>query len=119
VWCDREQHKSKSVAFIWQLNSFVALHLQWNCSQERVDATLVNDMSADQRVTTGRRQFLRAVGLGGGSALLASASLTGAASAEREESDQKRTSRYRETDHVRTFYQVNRYPTSNRHPTSK
>ena len=69
-------------------------------------------MSADQGATTGRRQFLRAVGVGAGSALLASGPLTGPAKAERETSDQQRKPRYRETEHVRAFYQVNRYPTS-------
>jgi len=59
--------------------------------------------------TVGRRDVLRALGVG---AVAAGAPpLATAAKADSESNDEKRKSRYRETDHVKTFYRVNRYPT--------
>jgi hypothetical protein len=56
----------------------------------------------------GRRDFLRALGVGAGAA--AAAPLATPANADSETNDEKRKSRYKETDHVKTFYRVNRYP---------
>lgn len=68
-------------------------------------------MSEDKQAATGRRDFLRKVGIGavGAGATLA-APLVGSAQADSETSDEKRKARYKETDHVKAFYRVNRYP---------
>jgi len=58
--------------------------------------------------TVGRRDFLRALGVGAGAA--ATAPLATAAKADSETNDEKRKARYKETDHVKAFYRVNRYP---------
>ena len=65
-------------------------------------------MKQNDKRTVGRRDFLRALGVGAGAA--ATAPLATAAKADSETNDEKRKSRYRATDHVKTFYQVNRYP---------
>ncbi|MBX6426951.1 MAG: twin-arginine translocation signal domain-containing protein [Variibacter sp.] len=67
-------------------------------------------MQHDDKRTVGRRDFLRALGLGAG-AIAAASPLATAAQADTENPDEKRKARYKETDHVKTFYRVNRYPT--------
>lgn len=65
----------------------------------------------DEKKTTGRRNFLRKVGIGavGAGATLATPLIT-PAQADSETDDEKRKARYRETEHVKTYYRVNRYP---------
>ena len=65
-------------------------------------------MKAERKATLGRRQFLRALGLG--AAVTAAAPLATEAIADSETNDEKRKSRYRETEDVKAFYRVNRYP---------
>ena len=62
----------------------------------------------ERKTTLGRRQFLRALGLG--AAVTAAAPLATEAIADSETNDEKRKSRYRETEDVKAFYRVNRYP---------
>jgi hypothetical protein len=57
----------------------------------------------------GRRDFLRALGVGA-TAAAAAAPLAGGARADSETNDEKRKARYKETEHVKTYYRVNRYP---------
>jgi hypothetical protein len=58
----------------------------------------------------GRRDVLRALGIGAG---LAATPLASAAKAETETNDEKRKPRYQaNSPEVQTFYRVNRYPTS-------
>jgi hypothetical protein len=66
-------------------------------------------MKPEPKTPVGRRDFLRALGVGAGVA--ATAPLAVGAKADSESNDEKRKARYRETDHVKTFYRVNRYPT--------
>jgi len=68
-------------------------------------------MKNENKVTVGRRGFLRKVGVGavGAGATLATP-LIGPAQADSETNDEKRKARYKETDHVKAFYRVNRYP---------
>ena len=61
-----------------------------------------------QTKPVGRRDFLRALGVGG---VAAAAPIATAAKADSENNSEKRKTRYRESDHVKTFYRVNRYPT--------
>ena len=65
-------------------------------------------MKQNDKRTVGRRDFLRALGVGAGAA--AAAPLATAAKADNETNDEKRKARYKETDHVKAFYRVNRYP---------
>ena len=65
-------------------------------------------MKQNDKRTVGRRDFLRALGVGAGAA--ATAPLATAAKADSETNDEKRKARYKETDHVKTYYRVNRYP---------
>ncbi len=69
-------------------------------------------MKDEKKVTVGRRDFLRKVGVGavGAGATLAGPLVT-PAQADSETNDEKRKARYQETDHVKTYYRVNRYPT--------
>jgi hypothetical protein len=67
-------------------------------------------MKPNEKTTVGRREFLRALGLGAGVAVTAAAPLATEARADTETNDEKRKSRYKETDHVKTFYRVNAYP---------
>lgn len=68
-------------------------------------------MRDEKKVTVGRRDFLRKVGVGtvGAGATLASP-LVGSAQADSENNDEKRKARYKESDHVKAYYRVNRYP---------
>jgi len=65
-------------------------------------------MKQNDKRTVGRRDFLRALGVGAGAA--ATAPLATAAKADSETNDEKRKARYKETDHGKAFYRVNRYP---------
>jgi hypothetical protein len=66
-------------------------------------------MKTSDRTRVGRRDFLRTLGAGAGTAA-AMGSLPTGARADTETNDEKRKARYRETEHVKTFYRVNRYP---------
>jgi len=68
-------------------------------------------MKDEKKVTVGRRDFLRKVGVGaiGAGATLA-APLVAPAQADSENNDEKRKARYTESDHVKAYYRVNRYP---------
>jgi hypothetical protein len=65
-------------------------------------------MKVERKTTLGRRQFLRALGVG--AAVTAAAPLATEAIADSETNDEKRKSRYKETEEVKAFYRVNRYP---------
>jgi hypothetical protein len=65
-------------------------------------------MKDERKLTVGRRDFLRKVGVGAGATL--AAPLTVPAQADSENNDEKRKARYKETDHVKAYYRVNRYP---------
>ena len=67
-------------------------------------------MKTQGKVPLGRRQVLRALGVG--AAATAAAPLATQALADTETNDEKRKARYQETDHVKAYYRVNRYPTS-------
>jgi GH24 family phage-related lysozyme (muramidase) len=64
-----------------------------------------------KKMTAGRRDFLRKIGIGtiGAGATLASP-LIAPAQADSESEVEKRKARYRETEDVKAFYRVNRYP---------
>lgn len=68
-------------------------------------------MQKNEKAKLGRRDVLRAFGVGAGAAAMAPA-LAGAAHADTESNDEKRKARYKETDHVKAYYRVNRYPNS-------
>jgi len=65
-------------------------------------------MQSKPKTAVGRREFLRALGVGATAA--AATPLGREAKADTETSDEKRKTRYKETDHVKAFYRVNRYP---------
>jgi len=65
-------------------------------------------MKTESKTTLGRRQFLRALGVG--AAVTAAAPLVTEATADTETNDEKRKARYKETEHVKSYYRVNRYP---------
>jgi hypothetical protein len=68
-------------------------------------------MKDEKKITVGRRDFLRKVGVvavGAGATL--ATPLMGPAQADSESNDEKRKARYKETDHVKAYYRVNRYP---------
>ncbi|WP_166294574.1 twin-arginine translocation signal domain-containing protein [Bradyrhizobium sp. 2S1] len=68
-------------------------------------------MSDEKKMTAGRRDFLRKVGIGtvGAGAALATP-LIAPAKADSETEAEKRKARYRETEDVKAYYRVNRYP---------
>jgi hypothetical protein len=66
-------------------------------------------MAKERESKLGRREFLRALGVGA-TTVAAAAPLAGEARADTETNDEKRKARYKETEHVKTFYRVNRYP---------
>ena len=66
-------------------------------------------MKTSDKSAVGRREFLRALGVGAGAAVTA-APLATTAKADSESNDEKRKARYKETDHVKAFYRVNKYP---------
>ena len=66
-------------------------------------------MAKTDKPAVGRREFLRALGVGAGAAVT-TVPLATPAKADSESNDEKRKARYKETDHVKAFYRVNRYP---------
>jgi hypothetical protein len=68
-------------------------------------------MRDEKKTISGRRDFLRKVGVGtiGAGATLATP-LIAPAQADSETGDEQRKPRYKETDHVKAYYRVNRYP---------
>lgn len=67
-------------------------------------------MKRDEKQAVGRRDFLRALGVGAAAA--SAAPLAGPAQADTESNDEKRKARYQANSAgVQTFYRVNRYPT--------
>jgi len=68
-------------------------------------------MQRNDKTKLGRRDVLRALGLGAGAAAMAP-TLASEARADTENNDDKRKARYKETDHVKAYYRVNRYPDS-------
>jgi hypothetical protein len=67
-------------------------------------------MQKQSKANPGRRDFLRALGLGATAAAATSAPLANSAHADTESNEEKRKARYRETEHVKAYYRVNRYP---------
>ncbi|MCK1626801.1 twin-arginine translocation signal domain-containing protein [Bradyrhizobium sp. 160] len=65
-------------------------------------------MRTIDKISLGRRRFLRA--LGAGVAVAAAPPLALEAKADSESNDEKRKSRYKNSDHVKAYYRVNRYP---------
>ena len=65
-------------------------------------------MKTESKTALGRRQFLRALGVG--AAITAAAPLATQATADTETNDEKRKARYKESEHVKAYYRVNRYP---------
>ncbi len=66
-------------------------------------------MKTERKV--GRRDFLRALGVGAGAAAAASAPLVQEAAADSESNDEKRKARYQaNSPDVQAYYRVNRYP---------
>jgi hypothetical protein len=66
-------------------------------------------MNSKDKSTVGRREFLRAIGVGATTAV--AAPLAGEALADTENNDEKRKARYKaDSSEVQTFYRVNRYP---------
>jgi hypothetical protein len=67
-------------------------------------------MNQQQKITVGRREFLRALGAGAGVAVVPVALVT-EAKADSENNDEKRKTRYNANSaEVQTYYRVNRYP---------
>ena len=66
-------------------------------------------MKQQDKAKLGRRDFLRAMGVGAGLAVAAAAPLATEAAATESDADKKKA-RYKESDHVKTYYRVNRYP---------
>jgi hypothetical protein len=67
-------------------------------------------MKEERQAKLGRRDFLRALGVGASAAVASAGPLAGEACADTETNDEKRKPRYRESEHVKTYYRVNRYP---------
>jgi hypothetical protein len=65
-------------------------------------------MKAERKTALGRREFLRALGVG--AVATAAVPLATETKAAGENDDEKRKSRYRESDHIKAYYRVNRYP---------
>ena len=68
-----------------------------------------NEPNAAPKTRLGRREFLRALGVGATAAAASAGPLAGETVADTETNEEKRRSRYRETEHVKTYYRVNRY----------
>jgi hypothetical protein len=70
----------------------------------------VSAMKTEKKV--GRRDFLRALGVGaGGVAVTTSGALVRNAAADSESNDEKRKARYQQNSpDVQAYYRVNRYP---------
>ena len=67
-------------------------------------------MQKQSKANSGRRDFLRTLGLGATAAAASAAPLATSAHADTENNEEKRKARYRETAHVKAYYRVNRYP---------
>ena len=67
-------------------------------------------MKDEKKMTVGRRDFLRKVGVGASAGATLATPLVAPAQADSENNDEKRKARYKETDHVKAYYRVNRYP---------
>jgi hypothetical protein len=66
-------------------------------------------MKTEHKTTLGRREFLRAFGVGAAAAT--GAPIATEAKADSENNDEKRKARYQANSaEVQTFYRVNRYP---------
>jgi len=65
-------------------------------------------MNKQNKSKLGRREFLRAIGLGAGVAATAAAPLATKAAAA-ESSTERKKARYKESEQVKTYYRVNRY----------
>jgi len=65
-------------------------------------------VKAQGKLSLGRRQFVRVLGVG--TAAGAVGPLAARAAADSESNDEKRKARYKETAEVKTYYRVNRYP---------
>ena len=64
-----------------------------------------------QKTPLARRDLLRALGIGAGAAVAASAPLIEQAAADSETADEKRKARYQaNAPDVQAYYRVNRYP---------
>jgi hypothetical protein len=68
-----------------------------------------NEPKTAAKTRLGRREFLRALGVGATAAAASAGPLAGEAVADTETNEEKRKPRYRETEHVKTYYRVNRY----------
>jgi hypothetical protein len=68
-------------------------------------------MQQNDKTKLGRRDVLRALGVGAGAAAMAP-TLASEARADTESDSEKRKARYRVTDNVKSYYRVNRYPDS-------
>lgn len=66
-------------------------------------------MKQGEKAKVGRRDFLRALGVGAGAAAVAP-SFASEAHADSENDQEKRKGRYQESDHIKAYYRVNRYP---------
>lgn len=68
-------------------------------------------MKQKSKAGIGRRDVLRALGVGAGVAVTAAAPLATPASADSEAGDEKRKARYQaNSKEIQTYYRVNRYP---------
>lgn len=68
-------------------------------------------MKQDSKAAIGRRDVLRALGVGAGAAVTAAAPLATPAHADSENNDEKKKARYQaNSPSIQTFYRVNRYP---------
>ncbi len=68
-------------------------------------------MKRDQKAPVGRRDFLRALGIGVAAASASAAPLAAPAHADSESNDEKRKARYQANSaEVQNYYRVNRYP---------
>jgi hypothetical protein len=69
-------------------------------------------MNNKQKSKVGRREFLRALGVGATGVAAAAAPLPDVARADTETRDEKRRARYKpDSAHIQTYYRVNRYLT--------
>jgi hypothetical protein len=67
-------------------------------------------MNQQQKITVGRRNFLRVLYVGAGVAAMPAVLVTEAKS-DSENNDEKRKARYKaDSAEVKTYYRVNRYP---------
>jgi hypothetical protein len=67
-------------------------------------------MKEQEKQKLGRRDFLRAMGVGAGVAVTAAAPLATEATAAESDADKKKARYKANSTDVQTFYKVNRYP---------